>query len=83
MRAKSKWSVVMLADDPRALEPERIQELARQAEVPHVAVVPVEAALRQALESSQKDGSIVLSAGSMFVTAEVMAAWFKRAENRK
>ena len=29
------------------------------------------------LELSEKDGSIVLSAGSMFVTAEVIAAWNK------
>jgi hypothetical protein len=31
----------------------------------------------RALELSEKDGSIVLSAGSMFVTAEVMGAWNK------
>ena len=39
------------------------------------AVSPVESAFTRALELSEKDGSIVLSAGSMFVTAEVMAAW--------
>lgn len=39
------------------------------------AVLPVEAAFQRALELSEKDGSIVLSAGSMFVTAEVMRAW--------
>jgi hypothetical protein len=38
---------------------------------------PVEAAFGRALELSEKDGSIVLSAGSMFVTAEVMMAWNK------
>jgi hypothetical protein len=37
----------------------------------------VDAAFRHALELSEKDGSIVLSAGSMFVTAEVMQAWKK------
>jgi len=37
----------------------------------------IEAALGRALELSEKDGSIVLSAGSMFVTAEVMTAWDK------
>ena len=36
-----------------------------------------EPAFRRALELSEKDGSIVLSAGSMFVTAEVMQAWNK------
>ena len=39
------------------------------------AASPVEAAFGRALELSEKDGSIVLSAGSMFVTAEVMVAW--------
>src|SRR5574341_2331504 len=47
------------------------------AEVTNEAVTPVEAAFARALELSEKDGSIVLSAGSMFVTAEVMAAWKK------
>jgi len=69
--------IVTRADHPRALEVEKIQQLADQAGVPYEAVIPVEAALARALELSQKDGSIVLSAGSMFVTAEVMAAWKK------
>jgi dihydrofolate synthase/folylpolyglutamate synthase len=67
--------LVTRSKHPRALEPGHIQGLARQAGVPNEAVVPVEAALARALESSAKDGSIVLSAGSMFVTAEVIAAW--------
>ncbi|MEP6896553.1 MAG: hypothetical protein ABI986_13180, partial [Chloroflexota bacterium] len=63
------------ADHPRALEPEKIIELAKQAGLESEAVSPVESALARALELSEKDGSIVLSAGSMFVTAEVMKAW--------
>jgi hypothetical protein len=55
----------------------KILKLAKQAEVESEAVSPVEAALARALELSAKDGSIVLSAGSMFVTAEVMQAWNK------
>ncbi len=78
MKSKIRKLIVTRADHPRALEVEKIQELARQAEVPNEAVSPVSAALERALELSQKDGSIVLSAGSMFVTAEVMAAWHKR-----
>jgi len=65
------------ADHPRALEPERILELARQAGVPCEAVSPVAAALERALELAGEQ-SIILSAGSMFVTAEVMTAWRKR-----
>lgn len=75
---KVKLLLVTRANHPRALEPEKIQELARQAKVPNEAAVPVEAALARALEMSEKDGSIVLSAGSMFVTAEVMAVWKRR-----
>lgn len=75
MKPKIKRLIVTRADHPRALEEERIVELARQAEVPYEAVSPVESALARALELSANDGSIVLSAGSMFVTAEVMKAW--------
>lgn len=78
IKPKVKRMYITKADHPRALDPQKILDLARQAEVPSEPVVPVEAALRRALESSEKDGSIVLSAGSMFVTAEVMAAWQKR-----
>ncbi len=63
---------------PRALEPEKIKDLADQAGVPNEIVPSVEEAFSRALAMSEKDGSIVLSAGSMFVTAEVMAAWKKR-----
>ena len=75
MKPKIQRLIVTRANHPRALEEERIVELARQAEVPYEAVSPVESALARALENSAKDGSIVLSAGSMFVTAEVMKAW--------
>ncbi len=74
---KVKLLLVTRADHPRALEPEKIQELARQARLPNEALASVEEAFIRALEMSAKDGSIVLSAGSMFVTAEVMAAWNK------
>ena len=75
MKTKIQRLIVTRADHPRALEEEKIAELARQAEVPYEAVSPVQSALARALENSAKDGSIVLSAGSMFVTAEVMKAW--------
>lgn len=75
MKPKIKRLIVTRADHPRALEEGRIVELARQAEIESEAVSPVQSALARALELSAKDGSIVLSAGSMFVTAEVMRAW--------
>jgi len=65
------------ADHPRALEPERILEQARQAGVPCEAASSVTSALERALELVGEQ-SIILSAGSIFVTAEVMIAWRKR-----
>ena len=60
-----------------SVEAEIIVELAQQAGLESEVVSPVEAAFGRVLELSEKDGSIVLSAGSMFVTAEVMMAWNK------
>jgi dihydrofolate synthase / folylpolyglutamate synthase len=77
MKPKIRKLIVTRADHPRALPPEQIIELADQAGVESEAVTPVEAAFARALENSANDGSIVLSAGSMFVTAEVMSAWNK------
>lgn len=75
LKSKIQKTIITRADHPRALEVERIQGLAKQAGVESEVVTPVSAALARALELSEKDGSIVLSAGSMFVTAEVMSAW--------
>ncbi len=77
MKPKIRKLIVTRADHPRALEVEKIQKLADTLEVPNEAATPVASALARALELSALDGSIVLSAGSMFVTAEVMAAWKK------
>jgi dihydrofolate synthase/folylpolyglutamate synthase len=83
LKPKIRRMFVTKSIHPRALEPGKIQELARQADIPNEMVKTVEAALALALEMSEKDGSIVLSAGSMFVTAEVMAAWKKRIDSRE
>ena len=77
MKPKIRKLIVTRADHPRALEPQEIVRLADQAGLESEAVTPVESAFRRALDLSEKDGSIVLSAGSMFVTAEVMKAWNK------
>ncbi len=83
IKPKVKRLFVTKSTHPRALEPEKILELARQVEIPNEVAVTVNIALTRALEMSEKDGSIVLSAGSMFVTAEVMSAWKNRIENRE
>jgi len=75
LKSKIKKIIITRADHPRALEVEQIQQLANQAGAESEAVTPVKSALARALELSSKDGSIVLSAGSMFVTAEVISAW--------
>jgi dihydrofolate synthase/folylpolyglutamate synthase len=75
LKPKIAKIIVTRADHPRALEVGKIASLADQAGAAHEAAVPVKAALARALELSSKDGSIVLSAGSMFVTAEVMKEW--------
>jgi len=75
LKTKIRKIIITRADHPRALEVGRIQQLAEQAGADSETVVPVKSALARALELSSKDGSIVLSAGSMFVTAEVMSAW--------
>ncbi len=75
LKSRIKKIIITRADHPRALEVERIQQLADQAGAESESVTPVKSALARALDLSAKDGSIVLSAGSMFVTAEVMSAW--------
>ncbi len=82
MKPRIRKLIVTRADHPRALPPEEIVHLADQAGLQSEVVVPVDAAFGHALELSKKDGSIVLSAGSMFVTAEVMQAWNKLQQNR-
>jgi len=77
IKHRIKKVIATKADHPRALEPEKIKELSDQAGLEAEIVTPVESAFARALDLSAKDGSIVLSAGSMFVTAEVMTAWDK------
>jgi dihydrofolate synthase/folylpolyglutamate synthase len=77
MKPNIKKLIITRADHPRALEVENIAALAKEVGVEYEVVSPVESAFVRALELSAIDGSIVLSAGSMFVTAEVMLAWNK------
>ena len=76
---QDKISIVLAtkADHPRAVEPETIKELALKLGFRAEKIVPVEAALNQALELAVDRNKIIVSAGSMFVTAEVKTAWQK------
>ncbi len=75
IQPKIRRMFIAKANHPRALESEKIRELAEGAKILNEVMPSVEAAFLHALEMAEKDGSIVLSAGSIFVTAEVMAAW--------
>jgi dihydrofolate synthase/folylpolyglutamate synthase len=74
---KSRFSRVIAtkAVHPRALEPDQILETATRLGIPAETATPVRTALARALELAENDGGLVLSAGSMFVTAEVKTAW--------
>lgn len=71
------------SEHPRALDPEKIVAAAGRIEVRAEAAAPVSAALDRALELASSGREIVLSAGSMFATAEVKTAWQKRLSNHE
>jgi dihydrofolate synthase/folylpolyglutamate synthase len=77
LKGRLKLVVATKAVHPRAIEPEKIIETANRLGIRAEAAVPVSAALTRALELTAEGGEIVLSAGSMFVTAEVKTAWEK------
>jgi len=70
--------IVTRANHPRALGVDRISEMAERLGLSCEAAESAEKGLNKALELSQKDGSIVLSAGSIFVTAEAKQAFLKK-----
>ncbi len=75
MKSKIQKIIVTRADHPRALEVEKIKKLADDLGIESESIIPVASALKRGLELSSKDGCVVLSAGSMFVTAEAMKAF--------
>ncbi len=74
--------IVTRADHPRALEPEKIIETAKNVPVACEVAAPVETALARALKLAAETGDIIVSAGSMFVTAEVVNGWLRSTEKR-
>ena len=68
------------SEHPRALEAEKIVETASKAGIDCESATPVEAALVRALELAGETG-VVLSAGSLFVSAAAMQAWKNLKEN--
>jgi dihydrofolate synthase/folylpolyglutamate synthase len=77
LKGRLKLVLATKAVHPRAIEPEKIVETAKSLGVRAEATASVEAALIRALDLAEGGGEIILSAGSMFVTAEVKTAWEK------
>jgi dihydrofolate synthase/folylpolyglutamate synthase len=77
LKGRLKLILATKAIHPRATEPEKIVETANRLGVRAEASVPVGVALTRALALAAGGGEIVLSAGSMFVTAEAKTAWQK------
>jgi dihydrofolate synthase/folylpolyglutamate synthase len=59
---------------PRAIEPEKLVEMAHQFGCPAKAVTPIEAALEEAIDLAEGE-AVVLAAGSVFIAAAVRHAW--------
>jgi dihydrofolate synthase/folylpolyglutamate synthase len=78
IKPRLRLLIATKADHPRALDPEEIVEAANRIQVRAEAAAPVNAALARALELAAGSNDVILSAGSMFVTAEVKTAWEKR-----
>lgn len=64
---------------PRAMDANKLVELAHQFGCPATAVVPIEEALKFGLQlaESEEKGSAVVTAGSLFAAAAVRDTWFK------
>jgi hypothetical protein len=78
LRGRLSLVLASKAVHPRAIEPEAIVQTANGLGIRAETAIPVEKALGRALELAAGSGDIVLSAGSMFITAEVKTAWEKR-----
>ena len=66
--------ILTQAVHPRAAEPDDMARLAHGHGARAEAIAPVEAALRRAIERA-RPGEVIVSAGSLFVAGEAMAAW--------
>ena len=72
-------AIMAQAVHPRAIEPDELAQLARQArpDLPVETIAPVARALDHALRSAAPD-EVLVACGSLFVVAEVQTAWRER-----
>ena len=73
--------IITRADHPRALSVEEISAKLGIQSFPILSFSTVDKALVAALELGAKNGNIVISAGSMFVTAEAKRFWIESRQN--
>ncbi len=66
--------ILTQAVHPRAADPEEVAALAHGHGARAEVVAPVEQALRRAIERA-RPGEVIVSAGSLFVAGEALAAW--------
>lgn len=71
--------IVTQAEHPRATDPEQLADIAHGYGLPVEVVVPVEAALDHAIRNAKPD-EVILTAGSIFVAGELLAAWERTQE---
>jgi dihydrofolate synthase/folylpolyglutamate synthase len=71
--------IVTQAEHPRATDPEQLADIAHGYGLPVEVVVPVEAALEHAIRNAKPD-EVILTAGSIFVAGELLAAWERTQE---
>jgi dihydrofolate synthase/folylpolyglutamate synthase len=67
---------------PRGLEPEVLAEKARRFGLP-VHIIPIASEALQTAMGLVNDGSVLLTAGSLFLSAEVLDFWSKRINHEK
>jgi dihydrofolate synthase/folylpolyglutamate synthase len=78
LKSRLKLILATRAIHPRAIAPEDIVETANRLGVMAEATACVEDAVTRAMDLAEVDREIIVSAGSMFVTAEVRTAWEKQ-----
>jgi dihydrofolate synthase/folylpolyglutamate synthase len=82
LQGRLEMVLATCADHPRAVDPQAIVAAAASLGIPAEAASPPAAALERALLLAVQGGQVVVSAGSMFVTAEVKTAWQKLNQGR-
>jgi dihydrofolate synthase/folylpolyglutamate synthase len=78
LKSRIKLILATRAVHPRAIAPENIIETANRLGVMAEATACVQDALTRAMDLAEVGREIIVSAGSMFVTAEVRTAWEKQ-----